>query len=790
MGGDAVIHHGDCLDVMAGMEPESIDAIVTDPPYGLEFMGKEWDRLGGAGFHAPKDEGRTFTNASGHKSLPRFGRGAGMQAFHARWAEAAYRVAKPSAYLLAFGGTRTVHRMTVALEDAGWIIRDMLVWGYACLSDDTELLTSEGWVPYNRANVGQLAASFDPDSGELRWSSIEAVHVYHHDGDMAEVGPSLVTLNHRLVIDQATARVPRVPGLREPLYQTVGVGQEGSRAGLLEGVQRQASDPGSEVPPWPTVVRGPEGARVRGYDGSRELGLEGRRYRVQEAWELLGSPLRAEPGVGAPDGPQGRVRDGAPAGRGGPGWLPADPDRVRQPRGPRPDEQRPGEPDPLAGQPDAQAVRVGQVPDRDSEPDSVRIIFGYAGPVWCITVATGAFVARRNGVPFVTGNSGFPKSKASLKPAWEPVVMARKPGPLRMLAIDECRIGVDGGTTRSHQAEYGESGWRTGHDILPVEGGRWPANIVLTDPIFDGGWEGVVGGGEASVSPSDITTPNRTTDREGWSGLPYNERVFGYGDSGTYSRFFLIPKAARSDREPVDPSYSYRLHRERGECSKLSAWDSADQRLADRMDSTSPARATSEATSADDSSSDTSQHGSPSTDPSPTDTKSTTSTATSRTTGSRTSSSSVPLPTSASTRAASSETASGGSPAPYVESSSLWGSPTGISVVRGGRSTDDAGPVISPSSSSRNACVVCGRPLPRFSTHPTQKPTDLMRHLVRLVTPTGGVVLDPFLGSGTTALAAEMEGFDWIGIEREAEYVAIAEARLNGTQRGLGLESA
>jgi DNA modification methylase len=50
-------------------------------------------------------------------------------------------------------------------------------------------------------------------------------------------------------------------------------------------------------------------------------------------------------------------------------------------------------------------------------------------------------------------------------------------------------------------------------------------------------------------------------------------------------------------------------------------------------------------------------------------------------------------------------------------------------------------------------------------------------------------VLDPFLGSGTTGLAAEMEGFAWIGIEREAEYVRIAEARLNGTQRGLGLEA-
>jgi len=75
----------------------------------------------------------------------------------------------------------------------------------------------------------------------------------------------------------------------------------------------------------------------------------------------------------------------------------------------------------------------------------------------------------------------------------------------------------------------------------------------------------------------------------------------------------------------------------------------------------------------------------------------------------------------------------------------------------------------------------------RANVHPTVKPTDLMRHLVRLVTPPGGVVLDPFLGSGSTGLAAEMEGFEWVGIEREAEYVAIATARLNGTQRGLGL---
>jgi DNA modification methylase len=108
-----VIHHGDCLDVMAAMPEASVDAIVTDPPYGLSFMGKGWD-------HGVI--GRPF-------------------------AEAMLRVAKPSAYLLAFGGTRTVHRMTVALEDAGWIIRDMLVWGYASGFPKSKASLKPAWEP-------------------------------------------------------------------------------------------------------------------------------------------------------------------------------------------------------------------------------------------------------------------------------------------------------------------------------------------------------------------------------------------------------------------------------------------------------------------------------------------------------------------------------------------------------------------------------------------------------------------------------------------------------------------
>jgi site-specific DNA-methyltransferase (adenine-specific) len=68
---------------------------------------------------------------------------------------------------------------------------------------------------------------------------------------------------------------------------------------------------------------------------------------------------------------------------------------------------------------------------------------------------------------------------------------------------------------------------------------------------------------------------------------------------------------------------------------------------------------------------------------------------------------------------------------------------------------------------------------PRSNPHPTVKPTDLMRYLCRLITPPNGIVLDPFMGSGSTGKAAMAEGFRFIGIEREAEYIEIARARIS-----------
>lgn len=91
-----MIIHGDCLEEMKKMDDNSISCIVTDPPYGLGFMNKDWDA-----------------------GLPH----------HDIWKEA-LRICKPGAFLLAFGGTRTYHRLTCAIEDSGWQIRDCIMWIY------------------------------------------------------------------------------------------------------------------------------------------------------------------------------------------------------------------------------------------------------------------------------------------------------------------------------------------------------------------------------------------------------------------------------------------------------------------------------------------------------------------------------------------------------------------------------------------------------------------------------------------------------------------------------------
>jgi DNA modification methylase len=102
-----------------------------------------------------------------------------------------------------------------------------------------------------------------------------------------------------------------------------------------------------------------------------------------------------------------------------------------------------------------------------------------------------------------------------------------------------------------------------------------------------------------------------------------------------------------------------------------------------------------------------------------------------------------------------------------------------LPVKSGGEATDRE----DGSAGTQNPRAGAGRNGGVRNYHPTVKPVDLMRYLVRLVTPAGGCVLDPFTGSGTTGIAALLEGREFIGLEREAEYAAIAAARIGSVRQ-------
>ena len=127
--------HGDCLELMRSLADTSVEAVVTDPPYGLSFMGKRWD------YDVPSVE---------------------------IWAEA-LRVLKPGGHLLAFAGTRTQHRMAVRIEDAGFEIRDMIAWCYGSGFPKSHNLKDEweGWGTALKPSLEPITVARKPFKGTV-----------------------------------------------------------------------------------------------------------------------------------------------------------------------------------------------------------------------------------------------------------------------------------------------------------------------------------------------------------------------------------------------------------------------------------------------------------------------------------------------------------------------------------------------------------------------------------------------------------------------------------------------
>ena len=342
----------------------------------------------------------------------------------------------------------------------------------------------------------------------------------------------------------------------------------------------------------------------------------------------------------------------------------------------------------------------------------------------------------------------------ALKPAHEPIVVARKPliGTVAAnvlehgtgaINIDGSRVGTEGGGTNCTNRD--KNGVCIGHDnagrstsgatihAAESNGGRWPANV-----IHDGSDEVLAG------------FPNEA------------------------GRFFYCAKASKSERN---------AGLELCTCDKLSPWEKVGQQVAHQTDTEPLApRDTEESGIQNNSDSEwnTSLSGSDTTEPCLTDCKSITLTTTNSTTTSVISNLSAQSNISVCTQGANCETECGGNRAKSADNSSQSPMSIGTSAERDGLVTADANLATSAllSQVSAKGVLFCARCDGLKGGHPTVKPLALMRYLIKLVTPPGGTVLDPFLGSGTTAVAAILEGFEWIGCEMTEDYFPIIEARV------------
>ena len=620
----AVIHIGDCREVLATMPDASVHAVVCDPPYGIGFMGMAWDTMREGG--QPRSDA-AFDHVGGNHNGTSAQDAARTRRIESvrfgewcrPWLAEVFRVLRPGGHLVAFGGTRTHHRMWCAIEDAGFEIRDSLFYLYA-----------QGFPKSHNLHKLDCFCRCDAVPYENGIQSQDMRGVRRHVGASNSVSSGAqshlldgVLAPNSDVSPNQGGTESDVRGLREDVSPSGESSCNRQDADVLSTLQWEI--PGSGLgQACPQGFEGQNAGELCGCGDARcpKSGVEGRRDDLQKEGELRGGAVSAGAGMGTPDGAQGRVCHGASPGNGSdvrPSPLASG---SGQPQGQESSEQR--------------SVESGIVPDERGSQ---------AGGGWPICSGCGK--------PRVPNGLG-----TALKPSVEPICLARKPlsessvakNVLRWgtgaLNIDGCRIEATDGYTENavlqgiNTAQTSYEPRRERRTFEPSNVGRWPANVCLDEEaaaMLD-----AQSGERTSGQPCGTIGEDRNRNTYGSykGGIP----LTGYGDTGGASRFFFTAKPSVEERE--------------------SGLAHITPRTRNRVNS-------------------------------------------------------------------------GG-----LENDPKWA------------------------------------PTTRRNTHPTVKPFDLMSWLVRLVTPPSGIVCDPFLGSGTTGMAAVAEGFDFIGIERDAGFAEIAEGRI------------
>lgn len=540
---------GDCLEKMKDLEDNSVDSIVTDPPYGLSFMGKEWDH-GVPGKHF--------------------------------WEET-LRVAKPGAHILAFGGTRTYHRLACALEDAGWEIRDCIAWVYG-----------QGF-PKSQNILNTIAKELQCKVEKVSVKDVESLlcqslEVQEMDGVNFVQGNVWGSINKK-----------------ENIISAYFV----EKNFILQNVMQKEKTEGIKEPFVLLNVK-----QTTKKDLQMKIILIGKAEDFYEAMDMLQLTLEIQ----------------------------------------------------LT---DSNMILLWRnILDALYKSKKKCTILTEIEQIIGLRIYN--FLLNPNTQNCTTLNH------TALKPAFEPIILARKPIEESTVAgnvlkhgtgalnIDGCRIPMDGEeVARGYSDPRNRTGavkdMTTWAKLSPEEMrerqeaayrrqesmGRWPANL-----IHDGSDEVVALFPETKSGFMKADT-ERSSEGGYMGGFP-KDRVGArdtFGDSSSAARFFYCAKASKSDRDEGLDGFEKKIRETEFMNSKECI--QPDGKLHEK------------------------------------------------------------------------------------------------------------------------------KKLPRSNIHPTVKPTSLMQYLCRLITPKNGIILDPFMGSGSTGKAAILEGFDFIGIEKEAEYLEIAKARLD-----------
>lgn len=425
------IINGDCLDKMRDFPDNHFSGIVTDPPYGISFMGKEWDY--------------------GVPGIP-------------FWEEA-LRVCKPGSHLLAFGGTRTHHRLTCAIEDAGWEIRDCILW---CFGSG-----------FPKSHNFGCKCTGDPVP-------------YSHENTCT------------------------VPDMQQTISQAEMLGKKDEESLLQLQMQRQRE--GEEVNKI-QCQRERKEESGKGNGIGEESCLEGRRDIQEEQGQLHRTEIcEMSSGIHG-DGSQRRICDGASSS----------------------DGQASQEDSSKGGSGSSQRPRYKEQCDRQPGTFSRQSNSQNSGMGTC----------ERCGK--LKEFKGF---GTSLKPAYEPIIMAMKPceGTFAQNAerwgqaginVDSSRIGNESTLCRRPPNSLGfmnDDGWKPSEGFNGSSKGRWPANLILDEEAGEmlDQQTGMLksGGGDKG---------NKTQDVGYGKGYGYVEQIC-HPSSGGASRFFYCAKASSAER--------------------------------------------------------------------------------------------------------------------------------------------------------------------------------------------------------------------------------------------------